>query len=55
MLGTIHHILTTNGIRYWIDGGTLLGAVRNEGLIPWDDDGDLQFGDGQTKIACIGR
>ena len=41
LVSDVTSILDKYTIRYFIDGGTLLGAVRHRGQIPWDDDADL--------------
>ncbi|MBP3277954.1 MAG: LicD family protein [Butyrivibrio sp.] len=41
MLDEILEVADKHGIRVWLDYGTLLGAVRHHGYVPWDDDLDI--------------
>ena len=41
ILDVIHQVCTEYGLRYSLAYGTLIGAVRHKGFIPWDDDIDL--------------
>lgn len=42
VLGYTHALLQEHGIAHWLTIGSLLGAYRHGGFVPWDDDIDLQ-------------
>ena len=60
-LEILHHVinyttkfLSSNSIPYCIISGTLLGCVRHQGIIPWDDDMDIMiFKEGYDKMMLL--
>ena len=43
MLVAIDEICRRHDIQYWLSSGTLIGAIRHDGFIPWDDDLDIEM------------
>ena len=49
ILKDVAYVLEENGIEYFISFGTLLGAVRHGGMIPWDTDVDILISESKKE------
>ena len=43
LISTFDKLAKKYNLEYWIDGGTILGAIRHKNFIPWDDDLDVSI------------
>ena len=52
LLSELDRVCTKYNLKYFASGGTLLGAIRHHGFIPWDDDIDLAMARKDYEKLC---
>ena len=52
MIKWLHDFITKHGLKYYICGGTMIGAARHKGFIPWDDDVDIAMPRDDYEKLC---